>query len=140
MGQGRSTKIISMIKWIRTRRLSIKNSLSGSVLVPKPYTLHPTPYTLHPTPYALRPTPYALHPMPYTLQPTPYTQHGTSDDEHGGKEDGVLCRPQVERLLWQHLRHPAQSVSRQAAVAQASCSFLCRATAECSVVPRRARI
>jgi len=27
--QGRSTKIISMIKWIRTSRLSIKNSLSG---------------------------------------------------------------------------------------------------------------
>ena len=28
MAQGRSTEIISMIKWIRTRRLSIKNSLS----------------------------------------------------------------------------------------------------------------
>ena len=28
MAQGRSTKIISMIKWIRTNRLSIKNSLS----------------------------------------------------------------------------------------------------------------
>ena len=28
MAQGRSTKIISMIKWIRTSRLSIKNSLS----------------------------------------------------------------------------------------------------------------
>ena len=27
MAQGRSTKIISMIKWIRTSRLSIKNSL-----------------------------------------------------------------------------------------------------------------
>ena len=27
MAQGRSTKFISMIKWIRTRRLSIKNSL-----------------------------------------------------------------------------------------------------------------
>ena len=29
MAQGRSTKIISMIKWIRTSRLSTKNSLSG---------------------------------------------------------------------------------------------------------------
>ena len=28
MAQGRSTKIITMIKWIRTSRLSIKNSLS----------------------------------------------------------------------------------------------------------------
>ena len=28
MAQGLSTKIISMIKWIRTSRLSIKNSLS----------------------------------------------------------------------------------------------------------------
>ena len=31
MAQGRSTKIISMIKWIRTSRLSIKNSLSLGV-------------------------------------------------------------------------------------------------------------
>ena len=30
MAQGRSTEIITMIKWIRTSRLSIKNSLSGS--------------------------------------------------------------------------------------------------------------
>ena len=30
MAQGRSTKIISMITWIRTSRLSIKNSLSLS--------------------------------------------------------------------------------------------------------------
>ena len=29
MVQGRSTKIVSMIKWIRTRRLSIKNSRSA---------------------------------------------------------------------------------------------------------------
>ena len=28
MAQGRSTKIITMIKWMRTIRLSIKNSLS----------------------------------------------------------------------------------------------------------------
>jgi len=28
MAQGRSTKVISMIKWIRTSRLSIKNSLA----------------------------------------------------------------------------------------------------------------
>ena len=31
MAQGRSTKIISMIKWIRTSSLSMKNSLSLSV-------------------------------------------------------------------------------------------------------------
>ena len=31
MAQGRSTQIISMINWIRTSRLSIKKSLSGSV-------------------------------------------------------------------------------------------------------------
>ena len=31
MAQGRSTKIITMIKWIRTIRLSIKNSLSLSL-------------------------------------------------------------------------------------------------------------
>ena len=30
MAQGRSTKIISMIKWIRTSRLSINNSLPGA--------------------------------------------------------------------------------------------------------------
>ena len=28
MAQGRSTKVISMIKWVRTSRLSVKNSLS----------------------------------------------------------------------------------------------------------------
>ena len=28
MAQGRSTKVISMIKWIRTSRLSIKNSFA----------------------------------------------------------------------------------------------------------------
>ena len=31
MAQGRSTIIISMIKWIRTRRLSIKKSLSPNL-------------------------------------------------------------------------------------------------------------
>ena len=35
MAQGRSTETISMIKWIRTSRLSIKNSLSG-----RPAVLH----------------------------------------------------------------------------------------------------
>ena len=32
MAQGRSTEIITMIKWIRTIRLSIKNSLSLPLL------------------------------------------------------------------------------------------------------------
>jgi len=34
MAQGRSTKIVSMIKWIRTSRLSIKNSLSETQVPP----------------------------------------------------------------------------------------------------------
>jgi len=34
MAQGRSTKIISMIKWIRTSRLSVKNSLSCAAAAP----------------------------------------------------------------------------------------------------------
>ena len=41
MAPGRSTKVISMIKWIRTSRLSIKNSLSPTydrVRVSKPVT------------------------------------------------------------------------------------------------------
>ena len=37
MAQGRSTKIITMIKWIRTSRLSIKNSLSAPKLPKKPH-------------------------------------------------------------------------------------------------------
>ena len=37
MAQGRSSKTISMIKWIRTRRLSIKNSLSAQ----KKWAWHP---------------------------------------------------------------------------------------------------
>jgi hypothetical protein len=32
MAQGRSSQIISMIQWIRTTRLSMKNSLSGEAL------------------------------------------------------------------------------------------------------------
>ena len=36
MAQSRSTKIISMVKWIRTSRLSIKNSLSHSKTDSKP--------------------------------------------------------------------------------------------------------
>jgi len=34
MAQGRSTEIITMIKWIRTSRLSIKNYLSLFLVVP----------------------------------------------------------------------------------------------------------
>jgi len=36
MEQGQSTKTISMIKWIRTSRLSIKNTLSGRSIVCPP--------------------------------------------------------------------------------------------------------
>ena len=32
VAQGRSTQVISMVKWIRTSRLSIKNSLSPAQL------------------------------------------------------------------------------------------------------------
>jgi len=35
MAQGRSTEIISMIQWIRTSRLSIKNYLSCRTVAPK---------------------------------------------------------------------------------------------------------
>jgi len=56
MAQGRSTKIISMIKWIRTSRLSIKNSLSTRFAtegfpreqpLPDPQTPNSTPHTPH---------------------------------------------------------------------------------------------
>ena len=97
--------IITMIQWIRTSRLSIKNFLSNwdamasagccrtwlpaspscsSAPSRPPYTLHAspcslhsTPHTLHPTPYTLHPTPYTLHPTPRALHPTPYTLHPT---------------------------------------------------------------
>ena len=36
MARGRSTEIISMIKWIRTSSLSIQNSLSIQVRTPNP--------------------------------------------------------------------------------------------------------
>jgi len=36
MAQGQSTQIISMIKWIRTGTLSIKNSLSPPLQAAKP--------------------------------------------------------------------------------------------------------
>ena len=39
MAQGRSAKIISMIKWIRTRRLSIENSLLEVALLALPLAL-----------------------------------------------------------------------------------------------------
>ena len=62
MARGQYTQSLTMIEWIRTSRLSIKNSVDGRCT---PYTLHPTPYTLHPTPYTLHPTPYTLHPTPW---------------------------------------------------------------------------
>ena len=52
--------IITMIKWTRTSRVSVKNSFSPQR---HPHTLHPTPYTLNPTPYTL-------------LNLTPYTRSG----------------------------------------------------------------
>ena len=84
-------KIITLIKWIRTRRLSIKNSLSGfqavdgvqtlrsmqqeaqvlSTLNPEPCTLHPEPCTLHPQPSTLNPQLSTLNPQPSTLHPAP---------------------------------------------------------------------
>ena len=94
MAKGRSTKIVSMIKWIWTSRSSRKNFLvgvdhllgasdrrgsfqKGNGLHPKPtlYILHPTPYTLHHAPCTLHPTPFSLNPTPYTLLPQPYTLH-----------------------------------------------------------------
>jgi len=84
MAQGRSTETISMIKWIRISRLSIKSSLSagseaqGDVhrgrdrvreelngAPPKPETKIK----------ALIPTPLVISPKPYTLNHTPQTQN-----------------------------------------------------------------
>ena len=85
MAQGRSTKIISMIKWIRTSRLSIKNYLARhapygvrrngwNTWIPPP-SLETPPYTLHPHPtvYLLTSIPLTLlsHPTPYSLIPHP---------------------------------------------------------------------
>ena len=109
MAQGRSTEITSMTKWIRTRRLSIKNSLSGPcrrvrvVGASSPHVsasralaaadgcLAPTPYALHPAPNSLHPTPYTLHPAPYLLH-TPYTISRYLTLSRGIGE-GELCDP-----------------------------------------------
>ena len=53
MAQGRSTKVISQIQWIRTSRLSIKPFLSlkkvrTSPLNPEPYTSNPAPCRVWP--------------------------------------------------------------------------------------------
>ena len=42
MAQGRSTKIITMIKLVRTSRLSMKNSLSRAVFAPVGHENHQT--------------------------------------------------------------------------------------------------
>ena len=99
MAQGRSTKIVSMIEWIRTSRLSIKKSFSGrqavlfspwvSMMVDGDvgwWEAHATPYTLHPTPYAIHPTPYTLYPT-YTLHPQYLARQGV-----GCRLQGAGCR------------------------------------------------
>ena len=100
MVQDRSTKIIPMIQWTRTSRLSIMKSLCGvggaarhrrvarahaqtrgdadQPAAPAggyPEPRHRKPYLYpHPTPFTLQPAPNTLHPTPHTLHPTPYTQ------------------------------------------------------------------
>ena len=73
MAQGRSTKTISMIKWIQTSKLSKTNSISPSFIVslnphsssltltsrPSPSTSHPLSFTQHPP--TLAPSPLPLH-------------------------------------------------------------------------------
>ena len=87
MAQGRSIKIISIVKWIQINRLSMKNSPSmqalgaelsrraqaRAVVTPAPCTLHPAPCTLHPALCTLHPAPCTLHPAPCTLHPEPCT-------------------------------------------------------------------
>ena len=78
MAQGRSTKIITMIKWIGTSRLSIKNplSLQGATMTssaalaanqvpPKEEPTLPYPTLPYPT------LPYPTLPLPSTLKPKP---------------------------------------------------------------------
>ena len=78
--------IITMIKWIRTSRLSIKNSLRqgtvdawwplyrpGGREQARPSTLNPPPSTLNPQPSTLNPQPSTLIPQPSTLNPQPST-------------------------------------------------------------------
>ena len=100
MAQARSTKIISMIKWIRTSRKSITNSFSwaggaGALIVaqairePKAAQIvhqgglwrlahassRHAPRSDHPAPCTLHPAPCTLHPAPCTLHPAPCTLH-----------------------------------------------------------------
>ena len=64
MAQGRSTKIIPMMKWIRTCRLSIKNSLSLQEIQQEEKTpsLRGSP---PPTPFALPLTCQGPHTVQY---------------------------------------------------------------------------
>ena len=84
MALGRSTEIISEIKWIRTRRLSIKNSLSWMGADPRPKTQvfkkhrrvlfsHPDQVDSQPSTLNPQPSPSTLnpHPQPYTTNPKP---------------------------------------------------------------------
>ena len=108
MVQSRSTKIISMIQWIQTSSLSIKNSHSGEAgkqhvdhrirepglhhhHVGQHQSLHPTPYThtIRHTPYTPHPrlctsdsSPSTLHPPPSTLHPIPCTLHPAPCTSH----------------------------------------------------------
>jgi hypothetical protein len=73
MAQGRPTKVISMIKWIRTSRLSIKKCLCYEACPPPA-----NPPTLTPEASAMSHAPCTMHhapctPTPHTLNPTPKT-------------------------------------------------------------------
>ena len=71
-------QIMSMMKWLRTSKLSITKSLSvqvdqpgvrvesGAAGDPGYLTLHPAPYTLHSAPHTLHPAPCTLYPAPCT--------------------------------------------------------------------------
>jgi hypothetical protein len=79
MAQGRSTKISSMIKRIRTSQLSIKNYLSVNLKVEPCTQVYQrvgtaplvTTLEVNPEPSTLNPQPYTLNPQPSTLKPEP---------------------------------------------------------------------
>ena len=78
MALGRSTEMISKIKWIRTSRLSMKNSLSWMGADPRPKTQvfkkHRRVLFSHPDQVESQPSTHNPHPQPSTLTLNPKPQ------------------------------------------------------------------
>ena len=95
MSPGRSTQIVSIIKWIRTRRLAIENSLSS----------HSGQFTRagH-IPGGGRPLLQEGGPISYEARPSPFFQSDREEERHnqyhslaqfnvfGGPAKGLDCR------------------------------------------------